>query len=55
MTQSELNRAVSKATGETVGAIAEMGFVPLTGIPVEREPLVVDFDELDQSRVALFV
>ena len=50
MTQAELNRAVSKATGETVGTIAEMGFVPLTAIPIEREPLVVDWDELAASR-----
>ena len=46
MTQADLNRAVSKATGETVGTIAEMGFVPLTAIAIEREPLVVDWDEL---------
>ena len=50
MTQAELNRAVSHATGETVGTISEMGFVPLTAVPVEREPLVVDWDELAASR-----
>ena len=26
MTQTELNRAVAEATGETVGTIADMGF-----------------------------
>ena len=50
MTQNDLNRAVARATGETVGTIAEMGFVPLTAIPIEREPLVVDWDELAASR-----
>jgi len=50
MTQADLNRAVAAATGETVGTIAEMGFVPLTATPVEREPLVVDWDELDVRR-----
>ena len=47
MTQTELNRAVAHTTGETVSAIAEMGFVPLTPIPIEREPTFVDWDELD--------
>ena len=42
MTQNELNRAVAAATGETIKTIAEMGFVPLASVPVEREPLVVD-------------
>lgn len=31
MTQADLNRAVARATGETVRTIAEMGFVPLSG------------------------
>ncbi len=55
MTQNDLNRAVASATGETVSAVAAMGFVPLTAVPVEREPLVVDWDDVDQQRVALFV
>ena len=54
MTQAELNRAVARATGETVSTIAAMGFVPLTHIPIEREPLVVDWDELDAQRVSVF-
>jgi hypothetical protein len=54
MTQAELNRAVAAATGESVSAIAEMGFVALVPIPVEREHLVVDWDELDQQRVSVF-
>jgi hypothetical protein len=54
MTQAELNRAVAHTTGETVSTIAEMGFVPLTPLPVEREPTFVDWDELDAQRVAVF-
>ncbi len=50
MTQNDLNRAVAAATGETVTTIAEMGFVPLTATPIDREPLVVDWDELDVRR-----
>jgi hypothetical protein len=51
MTQSELNRAVARATGESLATIAHLGFVPLTSEPVEREPLVIDWDELDAQRV----
>jgi hypothetical protein len=54
MNQAELNRAVAHATGESVSAIAEMGFVTLTPIPVEREPMVVDWDELEEQRVSVF-
>ena len=53
MTQAELNRAVAAATGETVKTIAEMGFVPLTPTPIEQDPLVVDWDELDAQRVSV--
>ena len=57
MTQRELNREVAQATGESVGTIAEMGFVPLTTFPYERErdrePLVVDFDQLEETRAVL--
>lgn len=53
MTQAELNRAVAAATGETVRTIAEMGFVPLTDIPVEEEAHVVDWDELEAQRVSV--
>ena len=53
MTQVELNCAVASTTGETVQTIADMGFVPLTAFPVEREPLTVDWDELDAERTRL--
>ena len=51
MTQSELNREVASATGESVAMVAQMGFVPLTAVPFERDrkPLVVDWDEVDQT------
>ncbi len=55
MSQRELNREVAKATGETVATIDQLGFVPLEPIPYERdrEPLVVDWEELEQERMRL--
>ena len=52
MTQAELNREVAAATGESVKTIADLGFVPLTPIPYERdrEPLVVNWDDLEFQR-----
>ena len=50
MTQAELNRAVAKATGESVGEIARRGFVLLTPTPVEEEPLIADWDEIQAER-----
>ena len=50
MTQAELNREVAYATGESVDTIAQMGFVVLTRIPIEREPLHIDWDRLDADR-----
>ncbi len=54
MTQAELDRAVAEATGESVQTIASRGFSIWTPAPMEREPLTVDWDELDSQRVALF-
>ena len=53
MHQNELNRAVARATGESVRTIAQMGFIPLTAPAVDREPLVVDWDELEAQRVGV--
>ena len=55
MTQAEVNREVAAATGESVSTIARMGFVPLTRAPYEpdRDPLVVDWDEVEQRRAVL--
>jgi len=54
MTQRDLNREVAEATGESVAIIDLLGFVPLTHVPIEREPRTVDWDEVDEQRVALF-
>ena len=55
MTQAELNREVAFATGESMSTVRHMGFVPLTPFPYERDrdPLVVDWDELEQQRAIL--
>ena len=55
MTQTELNREVAAATGESVSMVTQMGFVPLTQTPYERDrdPLVVDWDEVEQQRAVL--
>jgi hypothetical protein len=50
MTQAVLNREVAQAMGESVATIRGMGFVPLTTVPFEREPLVVDWNELQLQR-----
>ncbi len=46
MDQQDLNREVARVTGESVVTIGSMGFVPLTTIPIEREPETVDWDLL---------
>ena len=50
MNQRDLNREVSRATGESVSTIAGMGFVELRPIPFEHEPLTMDWDEHDAER-----
>ena len=50
MKQSELNRAIARATGESVSRIARLGFVPLVPILVRRKPRVVNWDHLDAER-----
>ncbi len=54
MTQRDLNRAVARATGESISTISHTGFVPLQQIPVEREPLLVNWDRIDRRRLAAF-
>jgi hypothetical protein len=58
MTQSQLNRAVASATGETISEIRRMGF----GIadpdsvafdPSPEEGTYVDWDSVDGQRCAL--
>ena len=50
MNQRALNRAMAKATGESVRTISERGFVPLNPIPIERDPLTVDWDAAQAER-----
>ena len=50
MSQRDLNRQISKATGEDIATIAGLGFVELRPIPFEREPLTIDWDEHDLDR-----
>lgn len=50
MKQRDLDRAVAHATGESIAEIAHMGFSPLTPVPFEREPLVLDWDEVYLKR-----
>jgi hypothetical protein len=55
--QRELNRAVAAATGETVETISAMGFNLLDfadegDLESHRNPLVMDWDELDLRRAA---
>ena len=52
MRQRDLDRDIARATGETVSTVARMGFVPLLPVPYERdrEPLVMDWDEWEQTR-----
>lgn len=54
MTQVQLNRAVARATHESVATIARLGFCPPDPWPVEREPQVVNWDKLDAERIGLF-
>jgi hypothetical protein len=59
MNQSQLDRAVARATGETLATVSRMGFsianpesVHYDPEPSRRRPLVVDWDELEARRRA---
>jgi hypothetical protein len=57
MTQSELNRAVARATGDTIKTIDRLGFTLAESASDpepdnQRGPLVVDWDELEDFRWA---
>ena len=55
MKQRDLNRAVAEVTGEAVDTIARRGFSLLDPEVHERDdPAPLDWDELQQQRVALF-
>ena len=46
MRQNNFNRAVAKATGESVETIQQRGFVLLTPMPIEREAMTKEYEEL---------
>ena len=56
MTQAELNRQISRRTGESLSTIRGMGFSPLMPVPYEHDakPQTVDWDDVDAQRVGLF-
>lgn len=59
MTQAVLDRAVARATGESLDTIKRMGFSVLDPSPTYLDPEpallnVVDWDALDEQRVVLF-
>jgi hypothetical protein len=47
MDQTDLNRAVASATGESVSTIARQGFSYMEAPLVDRDPLVYDWDDAD--------
>jgi len=56
MKQSDLDRAVARATGETISTIRQMGFLlvdPADTLDLEADedgPNVIDWDELEAQR-----
>ena len=53
MTQRDLNRAVARATGESVDMIERMGFGPLDDSSSDQEPNSIDWDADDDARLAV--
>ena len=54
MTQRELNRAVARATGETIDTVSRRGFTLQCGhAHAERNPLVLDWDRRQPRRLRL--
>ena len=57
MKQSDLNRAVALATGETIATVKRLGFLlaePHESVDPDSEtsgPLVIDWDELENQRM----
>ena len=50
MTQNDLNRAVARATGETITEISHLGFQPLDLEPVHPEDHFIDWDAIQLER-----
>ena len=62
MKQADLNRSLSRATGESVRTIRRMGFSlfspdePAAELEVARgEPQTVDWDQCEADRIALAI
>jgi hypothetical protein len=53
MTQRDLNRAVARATGESVDTIEQMGFGPMDESAGDPEPNTIDWDSDDDARLAM--
>jgi hypothetical protein len=60
MTQKDLNRAVARATGESVNTILQLGFsladqnaVDSDSEPYDVEDKILDWDALDSERALL--
>ena len=58
MRQAELNRAVARATGETVSTIKRLGFLLADSFPKPQDPdsddlapEVIDWDEFEARRL----
>ena len=56
MTQAELDPQIATVTGESLCTVRQRGFSPLWPVAYEpeREPLTVDWDEVDRRREVLF-
>jgi len=56
MSQVEIDRAVSEATGESLSTIRRHGFSLVTPLslfdPNESQPQVVDWDQMESDRFA---
>ena len=62
MDQNDLNRSLSRATGESVRTIKRLGFSlfdpganDTAADSIDLPPQVVDWDELERDRIALAI
>ena len=62
MNQNDLNRSLSRATGESVRTIKRLGFSlfdpganDTDANSIDLPPQVVDWDELERDRIALAI
>lgn len=62
MTQADLNRSLSRATGESIRTIKQLGFSlfdpgaePCEAELLSAPPQVIDWDALERDRIALAI